>query len=292
MIRALLLALATLALAACSEASKDVAKPGPSPALWEIVGHGGAVEGWIFGTIHALPDDVEWRTALLEDRLVIADLLVVEVAALEDAGAMQQMFATMAFGRPPSPVAGRIDPDLRDELAELLTEARLGPDHFDAMESWAAGLALAQLAQTGDVGNGVDRALLSEFEGGEVIELEGARAQLAIFDSLPEKEQRDLIEAVLIESAARKDDIGALARTWQAGNLDGLNELTRQGILADPELKQALLTARNRAWAAQVTNLLSTSQRPFVAVGAGHLLGPEGLPALIEESGYTVRRIQ
>jgi len=53
-----------------------------------------------------------------------------------------------------------------------------------------------------------------------------------------------------------------------------------------------LLTARNRAWLPKIEQLLQSHEDPFVAVGAGHMLGEEGLPALLAERGYTVRRIQ
>ena len=76
------------------------------------------------------------------------------------------------------------------------------------------------------------------------------------------------------------------------GDTDLLIELTRRGILADPELAQVLLYDRNRSWAAQIENLLSASERPLIAVGAGHLLGERGLPALLESRGYTVSRLE
>ena len=49
------LALSVL-IAACGS-RPDIGKAeGPHPALWEIVNGSGSVEGWMFGTIHALPD--------------------------------------------------------------------------------------------------------------------------------------------------------------------------------------------------------------------------------------------
>lgn len=279
-----------LALAGCDERGDSTADA--RPALWEIAGADGAIEGWMLGTIHALPDDIEWRTGLLDRKMGEADMLVVEVAALDDGTSLSQLFEDMAFDDSARPIGERIDPALRDTFEKLLVKASVRRDYFDAMESWAAALALAQVAQDGDSENGVDRALIEDFEDREVVELEGAAAQLTIFDGLPEKEQLDLLNAVLEETAAYEQEAGKLARSWQAGDLEMLAKLTSRGILADPELKEALLTTRNRAWAAQIENLLSTPARPFVAVGAGHLLGPEGLPGLLERRGYTVRRIQ
>lgn len=290
---ALAFAALSLLLASCGEGAKDAgASIEGRPAVWEIAGADGKVEGWMLGTIHALPDDLDWRTDLLDQRLASADMLVVEVAGLDDGANLSQLFEDMAFDRPERPIIERIDPALHDEFEKLLVKAKVRRDYFDPMESWAAALALAQVAQVAKSENGVDRALLEEFGDREVVELEGAEAQLAIFDGLPTSEQRDLLNAVLEETSDFEQEIGKLARSWQAGDLEELGKLTSRGILGDPQLKRALLIERNRAWSAQIENLLSTPARPFVAVGAGHLLGPEGLPGLLAERGYTVRRIQ
>ena len=71
-----LLALAgALALAGCGAPEREW--PAPSPALWEVTGADGA-RGWLFGTIHALPDGVEWRTPALDEALTQAATLVVD----------------------------------------------------------------------------------------------------------------------------------------------------------------------------------------------------------------------
>jgi len=281
-----------LLLAACGKQA-DSAKPeGPYPALWEIADGKGAVEGWMFGTIHALPDDTKWRSPKLDAILGKADMLVVEVANLEDSAELSKTFEQMAFDRPAGPIAQRIDPDLTDEFETLLVRAKVRRAYFDPMESWAAALALAQVAQSAKSENGADRALLAAFDKREVVELEGARGQLEIFDRLPETEQRDLLNAVLKESRDYDDGMGTLAKAWLAGDTDRLQQLTRRGILADPELVQVLLRDRNANWAAQIENLLSARDKPLIAVGAGHLLGEAGLPAMLEARGYKVRRIE
>lgn len=282
------------ALAACGPRSGvESSVPDSYPALWEVTGEDGSEEGWLFGTIHALPDGTQWRSPEFRDVVARADTLVVEVGNLGDRQRLAEVFQSLAYDRvPTAPLAQRVSPEWRDELAGLLERAGTDGTRLDAMESWAAALTLAQLAQTGRSENGADLSLLGDFEGRSVVELEGAGAQLAIFDTLPEEEQRDLLDAVIEEAAASQGDEERLANAWKKGDLDRLLALTRVGILADPELKEALLDARNRAWAARIERLLASPEKPLVAVGAGHLLGPEGLPALLAARGYMVRRIR
>jgi uncharacterized protein YbaP (TraB family) len=67
---------------------------------------------------------------------------------------------------------------------------------------------------------------------------------------------------------------------------------TKRGLLADPELREALFTGRNERWTARVQREMEAGLRPFVAVGAAHMAGPQGLPAMLEARGYKVTRLR
>lgn len=292
MIARMLLALAgALALTGCGQQVPEGFEGPPSPALWEVESPDGHI-GWLFGTIHALPDGADWRTPEFEDALAGSSLLVVEVGNLADEALRADTFRRLATARNMPPLSERIAASQREPLQELMDRGGLSPGHFHRMDTWAAALTLSQIGRSGDSGNGVDRALLSDYSPEQVLELEGAEAQLAIFDRLPEAEQRDLLGGIVNETQRASADPLLLSRLWFRGHMAALVRERDRGIMADPELREALLTGRNTVWTERIANLLATNRRPFVAVGAAHMPGPDGLVAMLRARDLTVTRIQ
>lgn len=288
----LALALAA-ALAGCSDAPAPPAADGPPPAplLYEIASADRAVEGWMLGTIHALPAGTRWRTPAIERVVSEADLLVVEVGESRGRDEGPSIYFSLAQSPGLPPLADRLPADLRPRLAALLDRGGLDSDELAMHETWSAAIALARVDATGDPANGVDRALIADFARRPVRELEGLRGQLSIFDRLPETQQRIMLAAVVRESERGRRDPERLQRAWLAGDAAAIEQSTREGFLADPAVREALLTGRNRRWIASITPLLDQPARPLIAVGAAHLVGPDGLAALLEAKGYRVRRL-
>lgn len=294
MLRWLLLLAFGAMLGACGEDVAETASDGaaPTPLLYEVSDRGGAVRGWLFGTIHSLPDGTRWRTGTLEDRIDAADLLMVEIADLANSAALSETFTRLAIGGEQPDLSLRVEPSARPDLVRLIERSDFSEADFHRIETWAAALMLARLLESGKSENGADRAMIAAFAGREIREFEGAEVQLGIFDQLPESEQEDLLIAVVEEVENRTADPAELRRAWLAGDVEALVEASESGILADPELREALLTGRNRRWTQDLVGVMDQGRLPFVAVGAAHLVGPDGLKAMLEERGFTVSRIQ
>ncbi|MEQ8412004.1 MAG: TraB/GumN family protein [Erythrobacter sp.] len=279
-----------MALAACAP---DEREPGPpaDPLVHEITDAEGRVRGWLFGTIHALPDGTQWRTPVIDRVVNEAGMLMVEIADLENRDRIARTFDRLATTPDLPPLPLRIAPAMRDELAELMDKAGLSESDTVRIETWAAALMLARAQGAGSAENGVDRALIADFDGRPVREVEGARAQLSAFDRLAETDQRDLLREVVAGAGDIGADPAALRRAWLAGDEAALVQAGESGILADQGLRQMLLIERNRDWLGPILRELDRGARPLVAVGAAHIVGPDGLAALIEQRGFRVRRL-
>lgn len=285
--RLLLLFAGALWLAGCGANNSRTDWPPPSPAIWEVTGADGQ-KGWLFGTVHSLPDGFEWRTPAIDAAFDEAGVLVVEIAALGDGDAANDAFMLRARRPGLPPVSERVAPADRPALRDFMERAGMTDAALAGMESWAAGLLLANGARRNDPGNGVDRALLAQ--GKPVVGLESFADQYDRFDRLPEKDQADLLVGLAHDADSAQDDTHLVA--WLTGDEDALEKQASIGILAYPNLRKALLTDRNRAWLGRIEKLVEGGRKPFVAVGAAHMLGSGGLPKLLAADGYTVRRIR
>lgn len=276
--------LLAVALSACSPAPREA-----NPALWRVEdGHGHA--GWLFGTIHSSDRPLHWRTAKVGAAFERSGTILVEVGNLANEAEVAATFSRLARSEGEPPLSARIDPAGRPALATLLKKAGRADGDFAGLDTWAAALTLARAgAKDEDARNGVDRSVIAAAGRRPVVELEGAAAQLGLFDALPEREQRDLLSAVVVEAAAPDRD---LAKSWRTGDMAAIEKETRSGLLADPELREVLFTGRNRRWSARIAQAVRSGQKPFVAVGAAHMAGPEGLPAMLAAQGFTVTRVE
>ena len=79
-----------------------------------------------------------------------------------------------------------------------------------------------------------------------------------------------------------------MAQAWSFGNVAAMEKLTLDALKEAPELYQRLLVERNHNWIPHVETCLKQNAGCFIVVGAAHLVGPDGLPALLAKKGYKV----
>ena len=266
------------------------------PALWSISDADTTV--YLFGTIHLLPDNYQWRTPKIEQAVGGSQQLVIETI-VDEKDPMKLFGILMRIGMSPGlpPLVNRVPAAKRAALLDAVKKSGFPPKTLDNMETWAAAFILLG-NQFKDLGlkndQGVEMTLRSAFagQGKPVGELESNLEQLGFFDRLPEKAQRELLEGAIEQASNVRSDFNEMLTSWVRGDVRGIARSFNRDLAASPELAQALIKQRNANWSKWIEQRMAQPGAVMVAVGAGHLAGRDSVIDLLNRDGYRVRRLQ
>ncbi|AJA09059.1 GumN protein [Sphingopyxis fribergensis] len=249
---------------------------------------------YMLGAMHALPRGTDWERGKVADAIATADELVMELSPDELAGA-GAVFQSLAPRTAPLAMEKRLPPQALAGYRAL--EARGGDFGGDTLDDWAVmvlmGQRVAQSAEL-DSSDGVETRLTEQFKDARkpIRGLETAREQLMLFETLDPATQRTLLTRAAENSGNAVKDVGALTAAWGRGDVAALEKVINEDVDAVPAARKAIITDRNRRWTAWVHQRLEQPGTVLMAVGAGHLVGPAGVPAMLEAEGLEVRRVQ
>lgn len=282
-------ALLPLLLAACSAAESG---PPAHPAMWLV--EDADTHIYILGTMHALPRGTDWTGGKVARAIAAADELVLELSPAELATA-GGIFGALAPRSTPLAMDKRLPADALARYRAL--EASGGDFGGDKLDDWAVMVLMGQrVAQKAELmpAQGVEAGLTAAFKAAErpVGGLETAKEQLMLFETLDPQTQR----IMLTRSAAKADkavqDVNALTAAWARGDVAALEKVINEDIDVVPAARKAVLTDRNRRWTAWIKQRMERPGTVMLAVGAGHLVGSDGVPTMLDAEGVKVTRVQ
>ncbi|MBU2341297.1 MAG: TraB/GumN family protein [Alphaproteobacteria bacterium] len=279
--------------AATAAAPAAPAQPA-GPALWQVADEDTTI--YLFGTVHALPEDIDWYSGPVATALGSSGTLVTEIpSGFEQDPANQQKIIGMAMLPEGESLRELLDPEQRASYEAAMTSLDLPVGAFDRFEPWFAGMNLAvlPLLKAGYAAeSGVEKVVEQRApEGATRDALETVEFQLGMLDTLPPQSQVDFLTATTDMIDEIVPMMNQMLSEWVEGDAEALGALMNAN-LADPVLAEALLYGRNRTWAAWIDERLDTPGTVFVAVGAGHLAGTHSVQDYLEQRGTTVTRIQ
>ena len=262
------------------------------PPVWVVRDQDSTIV--LFGSVHMLPPGLNWRPQALDTAIQSADDLWFELPLdAADSQAASQIAAARGVLPAGERLSDRLSPKGRRRLARIARSMNLSMDALDRMRPWLAEVTLgvAQLARGGANGSdGVERTLNQAAPAtAQRRAFETAEQQIAFFADAPEKEQVASLEDTLREMEQDPDEYAKLVKAWMAGDVKALE---RQGLKpmrrASPVLYQRLVTERNARWADAIAARLRGSGETVVVVGAAHLIGKDGVPAMLRRRGIAV----
>lgn len=284
-----------LAPAIGTGAAAGPAQTGARLPVWRVDGRRNTV--YLLGSVHMLRDEDYPLPAGIdavyeESERLVMEIDLDEVDALAS-GALLFELGVPADGETLESLLGAGD---YARAAELAGAIDLDMALFRRAEPWFAALTATQVVMMRegyDPNNGVEIHFLRRArEDGKTIDgLETLEQQLRFFDELPPEVQ----EAMLLQTLSDLEETGqrvpAIVSAWRSGDTERLERELLDGFDGFPELREVLVERRNRAWLEPIEALLGEDEDYLVIVGALHLVGEDGLPALLEARGREVRQL-
>ena len=274
---------------------KQVAAPSPAarPALWRVRDADTTI--YLFGTIHALPADVQWFDGPVANAFAGSDELVTEIIEASPEQ-MQGIVVAHAMLPPGKSLRGLLNHKDRAAFEAAMKANGLPLEAFDRFEPWYAAIALATLPLLRDgyaSESGVEARLDARAKAAGTAHgaLETAEYQLGLFDALPLTTQVRYLREVVAGMTDIRAQLAEIVAAWRIGDAEKLARLMNEDE-SDPQLKATLLTNRNRNWAAWLHDRMKRPGTVFVAVGAGHLAGRGSVQDKLKAFGITAARVQ
>jgi uncharacterized protein YbaP (TraB family) len=265
---------------------------GPAHGLLWKISRPGAAPSYLYGTIHSEDAGVIALAPAVESAFNDSRRVILEVLLDTDAMAAGSAAMLMTDGRRLSEIVGK---PLFEQTAAALLSRGIPEVVAEHMKPWAAATALAMPApETGVV---LDMVLFQRAQqaGKQLHGLETIAEQLEVFEGLPLNDQvallRDAVEqfagidALYAEllAAYKRQDLAAMMAINETAMATGDQRLAR-------EFQRRLIVDRNKRMVERMEPYLKQGG-VFVAVGALHLPGEQGLLRLLGRRGYTLTAV-
>jgi uncharacterized protein YbaP (TraB family) len=290
----LLALLAGLSLAASAQSVRPSLPPGvmAHPALWHIQGEAGQV--YLLGAVHVLPPNMNWHTPPIMVALSRAEVFVFEVP--EDASAVSELHDLIqknGFLPPEQTLRDLLHPKFQADYDAAVKSSGLDAAGVERERPWLAGIQLmfAQISKLHYASsNGVDSVLMESAVRNHkpVRYFETIADQFALLAPEDRALELEEFESGLADLRDVSAGIRPMVTAWANSDQAKLDELINGDLDQFPKARKLLLDDRNLRWVPQIEAMLKEKHIFFITVGAGHLTGPKGVPALLRKAGYTV----
>lgn len=252
---------------------------------------------YLVGSVHLLSKDYYPLSPALDKAFKETDLLVEELHLGQMAQVESQMTILMRGMLPSGQSLDKVvSPATFALVSERVKSLGLPIEPLSRFKPWALALTLLGLewqAAGFDAELGLDKHFYDQAvaAGKDVQGLETIEFQIAQFDEMSMEEQDRMLASTLRELDTEKAAVTTLANAWKAGDAPTVEKIVLQELRKEPGMYQRLLVDRNKNWMPKIEALFSRKGRSFVVVGAAHLVGPDGLLALLKAKGYAIEQL-
>jgi len=264
--------------------------------LWKVQSSRSTI--YLLGSIHFLKDDVYPLNQTIENAYESSDQLVVEADINQLGNLDLKRLADRAFYKSGDHIEKHVSPEtyrlVKKESASLGMPAEL----IGMQKPWLLALSFQamQLMRLGyDPQHGVDYHFLARAQGKKrILELESLDDQLNLLSGFSDKEQEKFLLYTLKTLSSMDSQVGSMVRAWASGDAQAMESILSEASQLDASLAPIvgkLFDERNMRMTSKIEGYLNSNGSYFVIVGAGHLVGKQGIVELLKNKGYGVEQL-
>lgn len=263
-------------------------------SIWKISSDGNTL--YLGGTCHVLrPSDYPLPHEF-DEAFENSDLLVLETDMVAMANPELQMQLLMKAQLPNDQTLEEV---LSKESYQAITDwaKRLGFPLFSINRLKPTMVIISLLAlewqRMGISSSGVDEyySKRAQAEGKKMDHFETPEEQIDFMLNMMPDNQDELLAQTLKDLDRTQEQLESLIDAWKVGDLLHIEKLMIQEMKRDyPEIYENLLVQRNINWLPKIFRMLKSPETECVLVGAGHLVGDDGLLFLLKQSGYQIEQ--
>jgi uncharacterized protein YbaP (TraB family) len=262
---------------------------------WKVANGRTAI--YLVGSVHMLSKDYYPLNPALETAFNDSDLLV-EEADLGEMLSADAQFRVLARGMLPENQSLQrvLSPATYELVNRRVGDLGMPIEVLHRFKPWFLALTLMSVGWQAaglDPSLGLDRHFYDRAvaEHKQVQGLETTDYQISRFDQMTMEQQDHLLAESITDLDAERSNIRRLTEAWRAGDQPTVEQIVLRSLREDPLMYRQLLVERNRNWLPKLESLLERRGHTIVVVGAAHLVGPDGLIALLKAKGYTIEQL-
>lgn len=252
---------------------------------------------YLLGSIHVLSKQAYPLKPALEHAFDDAQRVVFEIDLTRfTKKSFKEEFSRTAIYPSGQSLSKKLAPRTIELLNSVLPLYGLSLKEIEHLKPWFVAEALS--SRTLEMAGFSDRLGIdfyfyrkAQAAGKPVLGLETLRDQAEIFDRFNDEQNEQYLASTLSGLPAYTEMIRQLVTAWKDGNVQVLDRLLNQDKRADPVTHETLFSRRNSKWMPEIERYAHGNGNYLIIVGAGHLVGDDGVVAQLRRAGYSVLQL-
>ena len=287
---------ATFLLLLCISAPAQQPKAAENKhCLWKVSSPGNTV--YLFGSVHLLkasdyPLDKSIEKAFENSSRVFFEI---NLDAVDEQKVQQLTIAKSRYsgGQTLKDAVSRQTYELaRKRMADL----GLNIEQFERVKPWflAITLDVLELQKLGfDQSQGIDNYFYEKAKrtSKKVDGLETAEYQLNLLGDMPAAMQETLLLQTMTDLDDVQKEMASIVELWKSGDADGLDALLLKSFRDYPDIYKMFVVDRNSNWLPKIESLIGQKDNVMIIVGSAHLVGKDGIIAMLKQKGYQIEQL-